>query len=98
MDNKTVTLLVQKLFAYPEGPYVLDWLQELYQQYPFRHIVQSNMVNANLAMAYKAGQSDVITFLVEVSKHGLPTEEGESDAGDDRSESDTDSDTDYDTE
>jgi hypothetical protein len=84
LTTKQVNGLVQKLFSYPEGPFVLQWLEDLYQRYPFRHIVQGESRNAPYAMAYKAGQHDVVTLIREVYEHGLADDQptkGEGDGG-----------------
>lgn len=69
--DKQVSQVVRNLMSTPEGKYFMDWLTELYQRYPFRHIVNGDRSNAALAMAYKAGQSDVVTFLQDVISNGL---------------------------
>lgn len=70
-DAKTITSLVQQLFSYPEGPLVLEWLEELYEQNHFKHIIQSVNPNAPLALSYQAGQADVVKTLKYVVKYGL---------------------------
>ncbi len=74
-DSKTVTQLVQQLFSYPEGPLVLEWLEELYDFHKFQGIVQSASPNAALAMAYQAGKSDLVKELKYIIKVGVPDEE-----------------------
>jgi hypothetical protein len=74
-DAKTIVQLVQNLFSYPEGPLVLEWMEEVYDYHKFQAIVQSANVNAPLAMAYQAGKSDLIKELKYIVKVGLPEEQ-----------------------
>lgn len=90
MTEKDVAVLLRKLFSYPEGPYVMEWLTELYQQYTFRTIIQSGAANAPLAMAYKAGQSDLVTTLQNYLKLE-DEEEGDDARGDSGAEDGSDS-------
>lgn len=78
-DKKTVEQLVQQLFAYPEGPLVLEWLEELYCFHKFQGIVQSGNPNAPLAMSYQAGKADLVKELQYIVKVGLPENQEEED-------------------
>lgn len=71
-DAKAITQIIQQLFSYPEGPLVLEWLEELYDFHKFQAIVQSANTNASLAMAYQAGKSDLVKEIKYIVKVGIP--------------------------